>query len=121
MDIRTKRVYEPRQPQDGFRILVDRVWLRGKTKQQVGADLWLKDAAPSTALRKWFDHDQSKWKEFCIRYFVELDTRAEVVEILLGKAAQGSLTLLFSARDVNFNQAIGLREYLLSQTRKNLD
>ena len=120
MDIRTKRVYEPRKPQDGFRILVDRVWPRGKTKQQVDADLWMKDAAPSTALRKWFDHDQSKWEMFCCRYFVELDAKAEVVEQLLDKAAQEPLTLLFSARDVNFNQAIGLREYLLSQTRKNL-
>ncbi len=118
MDIRTKRVYELTDPHDGFRILVDRVWPRGMTKAQVRADLWLKAAAPSTALRKWFGHDRSKWETFKNRYFVELDTRPEVVERLFDKGEKGRLTLLFSARDVKCNQAIGLREYLLSRFKK---
>ena len=71
-DIRTKRVYEPANPHDGLRVLVDRVWPRGMTKEQVQADLWLKDVAPSAALRKWFGHDRSKWEAFKRRYFWSL-------------------------------------------------
>lgn len=113
MDIQTKRVYEPAHPQDGFRVLVDRVWPRGKTKEQVRADLWLKDVAPSTALRKWFNHDRSKWEAFKNRYYAELDANPQAVTRLLEKAAEGRLTLLFSARDVDYNQAVALKEYLL--------
>ncbi len=112
MEIRTKRVYEPTNPHDGFRVLVDRVWSRGMTKEQVRADLWLKDVAPSTALRKWFGHDRSKWETFKSRYFLELEAIPEVVERFVDKAAKGRLTLLFSARDVECNQAIALKEYL---------
>jgi uncharacterized protein YeaO (DUF488 family) len=73
LDIRTKRVYEPPDAHDGFRVLVDRIWPRGMAKEQVRADLWLPDVAPSTALRKWFAHSPSKWEEFKKRYFAELD------------------------------------------------
>ena len=115
-DIRTKRVYEQADPQDGFRVLVDRVWPRGMTKEQVQADLWLKDIAPSTALRKWFGHDRSKWEEFKRRFWVELDAQPEAAAQPLAAAAKGRLTLLFSARDTECNQAIALRDYLLART-----
>lgn len=117
-DIRIKRVYEPAGPHDGLRVLVDRVWPRGMTKEQAQADLWLKDVAPSTALRKWFGHDRAKWKEFERRYFLELDAKSEAVAKLIDEAAKGRLTLLFSARDAEYSQAAALREYLLSQSKK---
>ncbi|MDD3554311.1 MAG: DUF488 family protein [Deltaproteobacteria bacterium] len=118
LDIRTKRVYEPPDARDGFRVLVDRIWQRGMAKKQVRTDLWLRDVAPSTALRKWFAHDPSKWEEFKKRYFAELDKNPESVHVLLEAAAKGTLTLLFSARDAEHNQAIALKEYLLSKARK---
>jgi uncharacterized protein YeaO (DUF488 family) len=121
MDIRTKRVYEPADPDDGFRVLVDRVWPRGLTKEQAGADLWLKDAAPDTELRKWFDHDRARWETFRGRYFVELDTKQQIVARLLDEASKGRLTLLFSARDEEYNQAVALREYLISRSGNKPD
>jgi len=117
-DIGTKRVYEPANPRDGCRVLVDRVWPRGMTKEQVQADLWLKDVAPSTALRKWFGHDQSKWEEFKSRYFSELDAQPDAVARLLDETEKCRLTLLYSARDADHNQAVALREYLLSRPPK---
>ena len=117
-DIRTKRVYEQADPADGFRVLVDRVWPRGMTKEQVRADLWLKSIAPSTALRQWFGHDRSKWEEFRRRFWVELDAQPEAMAQLLEAAAKGRLTLLFSARDGECNQAVVLRDYLLSRSRQ---
>lgn len=111
-----KRVYDPIEKQDGMRVLVDRVWPRGITKEGLRADLWLKDAAPSTALRKWFGHDHSRWEEFRIRYFSELDAKPGVVRQLLEIAARGSLTLLFSSKDIRFNQAVALKEYLISMS-----
>ena len=118
IDIRAKRVYEPEDPQDGFRVLVDRLWPRGMTKEQVKANLWLKDVAPSTVLRKWLHHDRSKWEEFKRRYFSELDAKPEVVDRLLDEAAKRRVTLLYSARDAEHNQAIVLREYLLARAKK---
>lgn len=117
-DIGTKRVYEPADPRDGFRVLVDRVWPRGMTKEQVQADVWLKDVAPSTALRTWYGHDQSKWEEFKSSYFSELDAHPEAVAMLLDETAKGRVTLLFSAHDVDHNQVVALREYLLSRPPK---
>jgi uncharacterized protein YeaO (DUF488 family) len=118
-DIRTKRIYEPADPHDGFRVLVDRVWPRGMTKEKAGADLWCKEVAPSAVLRKWFCHDGAKWEAFKTRYFSELDAQADVVAKLLQAAAKGRLTLLFSARDVERNQAVVLREYLLARSGKS--
>lgn len=115
MDIRTKRVYQQSDPNDGSRILVDRVWPRGLTKEQVCADLWLKDAAPSTELRKWFSHEHSRWASFKNRYFRELDAKPDAVTGLFDAAAKGRLTLLYSARDTEYNQAVALKEYLLSR------
>jgi uncharacterized protein YeaO (DUF488 family) len=117
-DVQTKRVYEPARPADGYRVLVDRIWPRGLTKEQVHADLWLEDVAPSTALRKWSGHDRSKWQEFRTRYHTELDAHPEAVAELLNAAGSKRLTLLFSARDTECNQAVALRDYLLSHTKK---
>ncbi len=116
-NIRTKRVYEAANPDDGCRVLVDRVWPRGMTKERAQADLWLKELAPSTALRKWFNHERANWEEFKIRYFQELDANQDAVTKLSDLAARSRLTLLFSAQDVECNQAIALKEYLLSRTR----
>lgn len=112
MDIQIKRVYEPSEPEDGFRVLVDRLWPRGLTKEQVQADLWLKEIAPSTELRKWFHNDRSNWDEFKRRYILELQDNWAAVESLLNEAVKGRLTLLFSARDEESNHAVVLREYL---------
>lgn len=112
MDIRTKRVYEPADDEDGIRILVDRLWPRGLTKEKVNA-LWLKEIAPSNDLRKWFHHEEHKWEEFKQHYFAELDQNPEAVEKLLAEAEKGRVTLLYSAKDEKDNQAVALREYLL--------
>jgi uncharacterized protein YeaO (DUF488 family) len=117
MEIITKRVYEPADPKDGLRVLVDRIWPRGMKKEQVQANLWLKDAAPSTELRTWFNHDRLKWEEFKARYFAELDAQAETVTRLLEEAEKGALTLLFSAHDAEYNQAVVLKEYLLQRSK----
>jgi len=119
IDIQIKRIYETVNPHDGFRVLVDRVWPRGKTKDQVQTDLWLKEVAPSTALRKWFNHDQSKWKIFKSRYSAELYDKPEIETILLEKAAKGRLTLLYSAHDTEYNHAVVLKEHLLSASKKH--
>lgn len=119
--IQTKRVYEKANRDDGYRVLVDRVWPRGVSKGELKADLWLKEAAPTTNLRKWFNHDQSKWKTFETRYFDELDSKPEAIETLLNKAEDGRLTLLYSARDTECNQAVALREYLLRRHKEEND
>lgn len=113
MTIQTKRVYDPVDQGDGTRVLVDRVWSRGITKEKLKADLWLKDAAPSTPLRKWFNHDPDRWQAFKERYFAELDGDPQVSEQLFALSKKATVTLLFSARDTLHNQAIALREYLI--------
>ncbi|MCC5812054.1 MAG: DUF488 family protein [Ectothiorhodospiraceae bacterium] len=113
LDIHTKRVYEIPDPDDGLRVLVDRVWPRGMRKDQVQADAWVKDLAPSTGLRKWFGHDRERWGAFRDDYFKELDAQREAVSGILGEARQaGKLTLLFAARDPQCNHAVALQEYL---------
>ena len=118
MKIQTKRVYDPREQGDGVRVLVDRLWPRGMTKENLHADLWLKDIAPSDDLRKWFAHDPSRWSEFKKRYCAELDEKPQLVQQLVDRAATGTLTLLFSARDTAHNQAVALKEYLIEKSRK---
>lgn len=113
-----KRVYASAQEEDGSRILVDRVWPRGVSKKQLRADLWLKDAAPSTALRKWFGHDRSRWEEFQRRYFAELDEKPEVIRQLLDLAEKQRVTLLFAARDTEYSHAAALKKYLISISEK---
>lgn len=116
LDIRIKRVYEPATPQDGSRVLVDRVWPRGMTRERVQADLWLKEAAPGTDLRKWYCHDPLKWEEFKKLYFEELDAKPETVTRLLDLAVDKPLTLLYASREQVLNQAAALKEYLLSKS-----
>lgn len=113
INIRLKRVYDPVDPDDGVRILVDRLWPRGFTKEKLRADLWLKDIAPGTALVKRFHHDRSLWQEFKAHYFAELELQPQAVAKLLDLAAQGPVTLLFASRDLEQNQAVVLAEYLL--------
>jgi len=110
--LQIKRVYEPRSRGDGQRVLVDRVWPRGISKQKLGDVPWLKDVAPSTALRKWFDHRPERWQQFSKRYAAELDRNPEAVETLRAMCARGPVTLLYSARDVEHNQARALADYL---------
>jgi uncharacterized protein YeaO (DUF488 family) len=112
MSVSVKRIYEPSSKQDGMRILVDRIWPRGMSKERAKVDLWLKDVAPSTELRKWFHHDPTNWDEFKRRYVAELKERPEAVAQLKQAVKRGPVTLLFSARDCERNQAIVLKEYL---------
>lgn len=113
MTILLKRAYEPFTPIDGFRILVDRLWPRGVSKHLAHIDLWLKDMAPSTPLRKWFNHDPLKWIEFRDRYFLELCHNTEVVEQLVGHVRHDAVvTLVYGAKDVERNHAVVIKEYL---------
>ncbi len=114
-DIRIKRVYDPPSQEDGFRVLVDRLWPRGFTKEKLRDDLWLKEVAPSNELRNWYHHDLTRQAEFRQRYFAELDAKPQAVQLLLDQAQKGRLTLLYAARDTEHNQAAVLREYLLSK------
>lgn len=110
--IQAKRVYDPPAPEDGKRFLVDRLWPRGVKKEALQLDGWLKDVAPSDALRKWFGHDPAKWEEFRERYFAELEAKPEAWRPLLEAARQGTVTLLFSARDEAHNNAVALKAFL---------
>lgn len=110
--LRIKRVFDPPEAADGTRVLVDRIWPRGVRKEDARIDLWLKEIAPSTALRKWFGHDPGRWAEFKRRYYHELQSRREVVERLQSLASKGPVTLIYSARDEAHNQARALAELL---------
>jgi uncharacterized protein YeaO (DUF488 family) len=110
--IQTKRVYEPHAAADGARFLVERLWPRGIAKAALEMDGWLKDAAPSTELRRWFNHDPERWMEFKRRYVAELDAHSDAWEPILAKARRGRVTLLYSAHDVEHNNAVVLRDFL---------
>lgn len=111
-NLRIKRIYEPAAKDDGARILVDRVWPRGIAKEDAALTLWLKEIAPSTALRKWYGHDPARWAEFQRRYHAELDANTEAVERLRTCLRSGRVTLLYGARDEAHNQAVALADYL---------
>ena len=115
VNIRIKRVYEKPDASDGKRILVDRLWPRGLTKEKARVDHWLKDVAPSTELRKWFAHDPAKWAEFRTRYLEELKKDKEQFLLLRQEAAKGTVTLVYGARDQQHNEALVLQRVL---TRK---
>jgi len=117
MAIRIKRIYEPAGPGDGFRVLVDRLWPRGVSKKKARIDLWLRDVAPSSALRIWFGHDPERWTEFRARYHAELRRNSEALAPLVERAKKGTLTLLYSARDERFNQAVALKAHLDKRPR----
>ncbi|MBP8302654.1 MAG: DUF488 domain-containing protein [Phycisphaerae bacterium] len=119
MVIRIKRVYEPAVAEDDRRFLVDRLWPRGMKKETLHLDAWLKAAAPSAALRRWFNHDPAKWPEFRRRYFAELDGHPDVAKTLLDATSQGPVTLLYSASDTVHNNAVALREYLGSSVQRS--
>jgi len=111
--IRVKRVYETAEMSDGFRILVDRLWPRGLTKERARIDLWLKDVAPSNELRKWFSHDPERWAEFKSRYFEELDNdKTELLKLILKKTEEGVVTLLYAAKNEDNNNAVALKDYI---------
>lgn len=118
MNIKIKRVYEPPARGDGQRVLVDRVWPRGVSRDAAKLDDWLKDVAPSAELRKWFGHDPAKWSEFRRGYRAELAHRDDALKPLLERARRGTLTLLFGARDEAHNQAVVLCEWLQEQLVK---
>jgi uncharacterized protein YeaO (DUF488 family) len=110
--IQIKRAYEPRAPSDGMRVLVERLWPRGVTKEALAGDAWMRDVAPSTELRKWFAHRIDRWAEFQRRYRAELDTNPAAWAPIHDAGLDGIVTLLYSARDTAHNGAVVLRDYL---------
>jgi uncharacterized protein YeaO (DUF488 family) len=114
--IRLRRVYDPPSEEDGYRVLVERLWPRGISKERARIDLWLKDAGASPDLRTWFGHDPQRWEEFRRRYFAEMRQRSEVVKALREAIREkGTVTFVFSARDAAHNNAVALREFLESE------
>lgn len=110
--IRLKRIYDPVSEEDGRRILVDRLWPRGLSKDAARIDEWLKDLAPSDELRKWFSHDLTKWQEFRKKYIKELLEKQDMIAKLRAEARNKTITLLFAARDIEHNNAVVLKEAL---------
>ncbi len=117
MRFQIKRVYEDPSPDDGRRILIDRLWPRGLSKQRAAVDYWAKPIAPSHALRRWYGHDPEKWPEFRARYFAELDAAAEGVADLREQLGRGLNTILFSSREMRLNNAQALVDYLTQNDR----
>ncbi len=112
INIRIKRVYEQPEVTDGRRILVDRLWARGLSKEKAKVDSWIKEIAPSTELRCWYGHDPNKWDEFKTRYAVELEANPDKVKELLAEVEAGLVTFLYSSKEERLNNAIALREYI---------
>ena len=112
MNIQLKRIYEPYSKEDGYRILVDRLWPRGFTKEKAALDLWLKEIAPSTELRKWFGHDPEKWKEFQKKYRLELKQNKEALDRLMDYIKKGKVTLLYGAKDEEHNEAQVIKDFI---------
>ena len=111
-----KRAYQPAAPEDGQRVLVDRLWPRGVSKEKAAIDLWLKEIAPTTALRQWFGHDPALWEEFQRRYRAELDANGEVVGQLRDVIRKGRTTLVYGAKDEAHNDAVVLADYMAEAT-----
>lgn len=112
MNIQIKRVYEEPNKDDGKRILIDRLWPRGLTKEKAAIDLWIKEISPTTDLRKWFGHEEGKWDEFKKRYTQELQKNHDLIEQLIQELKSGKVTLVYGAKDIEHNDAIVLKEYL---------
>jgi len=112
MPVSLKRAYESPSPGDGYRVLVDRLWPRGVSKEEAALDDWVREIAPSDDLRTWFDHDPERWEEFRKRYRSELDEHREALRSLAGIAAGGQLTLVYGAKDREHNNAVVIKEYL---------
>ena len=113
-NVKLKRVYEPAAADDGARILVDRLWPRGVSKERAAIDRWMKEIAPSTELRQWFGHDPVRWQEFRRRYAQEVRQHGELLDQLRSLARQGQLTLVYAARDEEHNDAVALRHMILA-------
>jgi uncharacterized protein YeaO (DUF488 family) len=111
-DVRAKRIYDPSDPDDGYRILIDHVWPRGISRERARLDAWARELAPSDALRKWFDHRPPRFAEFRARYRDELVAQSELVDDLRHRAARGRVTVLYAARDREHNNAVVLVELL---------
>jgi uncharacterized protein YeaO (DUF488 family) len=118
MTIRLKRAYEAADKDDGVRLLVERLWPRGLTKDKAAIDEWFKDISPSPALRKWYSHDPSKWKEFRRRYLDELRDNPDEVERLRARVKRESVTFIYAAKDEERNSAVVLKEYLEGKAGK---
>jgi uncharacterized protein YeaO (DUF488 family) len=110
--IRLKRIYEAPAKEDGCRILVERLWPRGISKEKADIQQWLKEVAPSAELRKWYAHDVTRWKEFKQRYEQELQTKQTLLKEIKSRAKQGQVTFVYAARDEEHNSALVLKEYL---------
>jgi uncharacterized protein YeaO (DUF488 family) len=115
--IKLKRVYEEPSKADGERVLVERLWPRGLSKERAAIDLWLKDVAPSARLRKWFNHNPARWDEFRERYWRELEHNQEAVQLLKKKSRAGTVTLVYGARDEEHNGALALQQFLKRRGR----
>lgn len=115
--IKLKRAYDAAAPGDGCRVLVDRLWPRGVTKEAAHIDLWLKDLAPSTGLRKWFNHDPVRWREFERRYSREVEQHPEAMALLMAELRKGPVTLVYGAKDQEHNNAVVIKEFVESRTR----
>lgn len=115
MTARLKRAYASAEPGDGLRILVDRLWPRGLTRESARVDLWLRDIAPSNELRKWFNHDPKRWRSFRTKYFREINSRLDALAVLLEHFRNRPVTLVYAAREERYNHAVALNEYLSSQ------
>ncbi|MDE2590854.1 MAG: DUF488 domain-containing protein [Patescibacteria group bacterium] len=112
MNITIKRIYEKSSTTDGKRVLIDRLWPRGLTKEKAKIDVWLKDIAPSTELREWFGHDPVKWSEFKKRYLTEIKSNSTAMSQLEELLKKGKVTLVYAAKDKEYNDAVVLQEYL---------
>jgi uncharacterized protein YeaO (DUF488 family) len=117
MEIKIKRSYNSPSNDDGYRILVDRLWPRGISKKKAKIDFWPKELAPSTELRRWYGHDPEKWSEFKSRYFAELDDNPELVNELLEHVRKGTVTFTYSSKEHRLNNAVALKKYVESSTR----
>ncbi len=117
--VKIKRVYDPVSADDGKRVLIDRLWPRGITKEKAHVDEWMKEIAPSTGLRIWFSHDPAKWQEFRKRYRKELEDHAALLEKLRAEAKKGTVTLVFASKDVEHVNAVVLKELLEQPGRKS--
>jgi uncharacterized protein YeaO (DUF488 family) len=120
-NVRLKRAYEPPEKSDGTRILVDRLWPRGVSKEEAELDQWIKEIAPSAELRTWFGHDPRRWDEFQSRYRAELAEHSDMVKDLRARAREGTITLVYSARDEVHNDAIVLRDVILGKKDHSKD
>ena len=114
MEILIKRAYESPDDDDGYRILVDRLWPRGISKEKAKIDFWPKELAPSNELRKWYKHDSEKWPEFKSRYYTELESNSELLNELLEHVRKGTVTFVYSSKELHLNNAVALKEYVES-------